>query len=286
MSPRQAAVRPGGGAPKRVPRRAPVRQRPVRRRRKWVPRTLVALAFAAGAVQLTYAARHAGALTIDTIAITGHAQVSEGELLGLLGSLPGQDLLDADIESARVALLASGWIRDATLRRVIPSTVEVKVVERTPFALARFGEWLYLIDADGYLIDQLGPRYAEIDLPIIDGLPPPDAAGDGVVSGVRAALAARLVAELVADPPLAARVSQIDVSDPHDAVVLLSGDPALIRLGEGSFAERLRAYVDVAQAIRSGVPLVDTVDMRFGRQVYVRPLESDGRGAAFGKGRP
>ncbi len=286
MSPRQATVRPGRGAPKRAPRRAPVRQRTVRRRRKWAPRILVVLAFAAGAVQLTYAARHAGALAIDTIAITGHAHVSEGELLGLLASLPGQDLLDADIEGARAALLASGWIRDATLRRVIPSTIEVRVVERTPFALARFGEWLYLIDAAGYLIDQWGPRYAEIDLPIIDGLPPPDAAGDGVAAGVRTALAARLVAELVADPPLAARVSQIDVTDPHDAVVLLSGDPALIHLGEGSFAERLRAYVDVAQAIRSGVPSVDTVDMRFGRQVYVRPSASDGRGAAFGDDRP
>lgn len=93
----------------------------------------------------------------------------------------------------------------------------------------------------------------------------------------RTDLAARLVAELSADPVLAARVSQIEVTDPHDAVVLLSGDSALIHLGDGSFAERLRTYIDVAQAIRSGVASVDAVDMRFGRQVYVRPASGAAR---------
>ena len=283
MSPRPAASRPGRGTPKRTP----ARPRPARWRRKWAPRALVGLAFAAGAAQLAFAARHAEVLAIDTVTVTGHRWMSEGELLGLLAPLRGENLLDADLDRARAALLGSAWIRSATLRRIFPSTVEVRVTERRPVALARFGEWLYLIAADGYLIDQFGPRYADIDVPIVDGLPPPVEPDDRVVRDVRTALAARLVADLAADPALAARVSQIEVTDPHNAVVLLSGDPARIQLGEGSFAERLRAYIDVAQAIRRGVASVDAVDMRFGPRVYVRPAtrdstSPDGRSAAFG----
>ena len=276
MTPRPAAARAGHPAPKRRPRRAQGRSRPARRRRRWLHRTLVALALAASVAPLAYAARHADALAIETIAVSGHARMSQGELLGLLAPLRGESLLDANLDGARDALLGSGWIREATLRRVFPSTVEVRVVERSPVALARFGERLYLMDADGYLIDQFGPRYAEIDLPIVDGLPVPAETDDGVVRGLRTTLAARVVAELAANPALAARVSQIEVTNPHDAVVLLSGDPALIHLGETAFAERLRAYIDVAQAIRHGVSSVDAVDMRFGRQVFVRPAALDG----------
>jgi Fe-S-cluster formation regulator IscX/YfhJ len=70
---------------------------------------------------------------------------------------------------------------------------------------------------------------------------------------------------------LTQRMSQIDVTDLHDAVVLLDGDPALLHLGEEKFLERLQSYVDVAQALRDRVPDIDYVDLRFDRRLYVKP---------------
>jgi cell division septal protein FtsQ len=78
-------------------------------------------------------------------------------------------------------------------------------------------------------------------------------------------------------PTLAARVSQIDVSDAHDAVVLLDGDPALLHLGEEKFAERLEYYAEIAPALRRRVQEMDYVDLRFGERVYVRPAGTTGR---------
>ena len=42
--------------------------------------------------------------------------------------------------------------------------------------IGRVGSALYLVDAHGVIIDEYGPTYADIDLPIIDGLaaPPPE----------------------------------------------------------------------------------------------------------------
>jgi len=67
------------------------------------------------------------------------------------------------------------------------------------------------------VIDDYGPRYADLDLPVVDGLGPD-------VDPARAALAGRLLGALEADPALAARVSQLNVANPHDAVVILDGD--------------------------------------------------------------
>jgi cell division septal protein FtsQ len=77
---------------------------------------------------------------------------------------------------------------------------------------------------------------------------------------------------------LARRVSQIDVRDPRDAVVILDGETALLHLGDSRFAERLQAYLDLSPALHARVPDIDYVDLRFEQRVYVRPANT--RGAA------
>jgi hypothetical protein len=72
-------------------------------------------------------------------------------------------------------------------------------------------------------------------------------------------------------PALTGRVSQIDVTDAHDAVVLLDNDPALLHLGEEHFRERLQSYLEIAETLRAQIPAIDCVDLRFGQRVYVKP---------------
>jgi cell division septal protein FtsQ len=72
-------------------------------------------------------------------------------------------------------------------------------------------------------------------------------------------------------------VSQIDVRDAHDAVVILEGDGALIHVGEERFAERLQGYLELAPTLRARVPEIDYVDLRFDERVYVRPAATSGR---------
>jgi cell division septal protein FtsQ len=61
------------------------------------------------------------------------------------------------------------------------------------------------------------------------------------------------------------------VSDLHNASVILSGDPAVIYVGDDQFAQRLQTYVDLAPALRERVPGIDSVDLRFDDRIYVRP---------------
>ncbi len=255
--------------------------RPVRRR--WFARRLgffahlgLLLAAVAGAAWSLHASRRADVLRIDTITVEGNRRLSPGEVAGLAELLRGENLLVADLEAGRASLLASGWIREATLRRVLPSAVHVKLDEREPVGLSRFGSHLYLVDATGHVIDEFGPRFADLDLPVIDGLSA--GAGGSAVDARRAALAARLLAEVEGDRDLAAAVSQVDVADPHDAVVLLNGDPVRIHLGERQFVTRLRTYLDVVPALRQVVPEIDYVDVRFEGRVYVGPANDSPAG--------
>ena len=66
-------------------------------------------------------------------------------------------------------------------------------------------------------------------------------------------------------------MSQLDVSDLHDAVVILDGDTVLLRLGASDFVARLQQYLDLAPALRERVRGIDYVDLRFDERLYVRP---------------
>lgn len=221
----------------------------------------------------------ADALTITRITVSGHARVSRGEVVARLDGLRGRNMLGLNLEEWRMRVLASPWVEDVAIRRVLPGTVDVAVVERQPVGLGRVGDALYLLDQRGGIIDEFGPDHAEFDFPIIDGLVVTDGsqADSPAVDAGRAALAMRLLAALHTRPDLASRVSQIDVSDARDAVVLLKGDSALVRVGDGQFIERLQSYLDLAPALRREVPRIDYVDLRFGERVYVRPQTSAAR---------
>jgi cell division septal protein FtsQ len=214
---------------------------------------------------------HASALQVRRIAVHGNVRISSGEVQAIVDGLRGSSILTADLSGYRRRLMKSPWIADVALRRVLPSTVEVFVSERRPIGLCRLGGALYLIDAGGTLIDEFGPQYAEFDLPIIDGLVAAPNTGQPTIDEGRAELAARVIEALAPRKDIAQRVSQIDVRDVHDAVVMLQDDAALLHLGEDKFLERLQSYVDLAPALREQVREIDYVDLRFGDRVYVRP---------------
>jgi cell division protein FtsQ len=213
----------------------------------------------------------APALQVRRIAVRGNVRLSAGEVQTLVDGLRGTSILTANLTAYRQRLLDSPWVADVALRRVLPSTVEVFVSERLPMGLCRLGGQLYLIDRYGMVIDEFGPQYSEFDLPIVDGLVRAPSSGAPALDERRADLAARVIDAIAPRKDLAQRISQIDVTELHDAVVLLEGDSALLHLGETHFLERLQSYVDLSAALRERVPDIDYVDLRFDERVYVRP---------------
>jgi cell division protein FtsQ len=257
-------------------RRAHVR--PARARRPWTGHgRRVARIAALGAVMLYGAYRvamlvlSAEAVHVTRIAVTGNVRMSRGEVMALLDGLRGRNMVVADLETWRQKLLSSPWVADAAIRRVFPGTIAVAISERQPMGIGRIKEDLYLIDRGGTIIDQFGPNYADLDLPILDGLAAPPRDGGPIIDEKRAQLASRLLTALAERSDLAKRISQVDVTDARDAIVILKDDTTLVRLGDEAFIERLQAYVDLAPALRERVPEIDYVDLRFDERVYVKP---------------
>jgi cell division protein FtsQ len=215
-------------------------------------------------------------LRVSRLVIQGNTRLSNGEVESLLSGMRSHNILRVDFDVYRRKLLDSPWVADVRMTRVLPRTIQVRITERLPMAVARLGQQLYLIDETGVIIDEFGPNYQEFDLPIVDGLVSTPSKSAAAVDPERVALTSRFLASIGSEPELRRKLSQVDVSNKRDVAALLDGDPVWLHLGDADFAARLRSYLDMAPALREQVPDLDYVDLRFDGKVFGRSRAKGG----------
>lgn len=201
-------------------------------------------------------------LQVARVDVRGSRFLSEGEVRELLGQAVGKNILLLDIRSLRIRLRSSPWVADATVRRALPDLLLVDIRERVPLALAEV-EQLYLMDADGVLIDIYGPRTAGFDLPIVRGLQEidPDARRD------RARRAAVLLGDLA---DLAVEVSEVEVESSGDLRIVLRRYGEVLRMGAPPFREKFLTYLGLREELLDRCPRAEYFDLRFRDRIYAK----------------
>lgn len=96
-------------------------------------------------------AAHSG-FAVSEIAVTGNTQTSEIDIVGALGLDGSTALVGLDPAAARTRISSLPWVESASVRKIYPATLEVKLTERKPFALWQQGETLSVIEKDGAII--------------------------------------------------------------------------------------------------------------------------------------
>jgi cell division protein FtsQ len=260
------------------------RVKPPRRKRSWRHFAMPAARAAAVVAIVVYAGYRgvalvtaAPALRVSAVTVQGARQLSAKDVVERVRGLRGENIVTADLERWRTELLKWAWVREASFRRVLPSTIEIGIVEREPIGIGRFGDRLFLVSADGTMLGAYSARYADYELPIIDGLHVGPVRSGLLVDDVRAGLAANVIGSVGRHRALRSRLAQIDVSDDEDAVVMLDDDAARVHLGREQFAERLQAWLELAPTLRERVDGIDYVDLRYDARVFVRPTAASRR---------
>lgn len=217
--------------------------------------------------------RIAGSANIEP---TGLTQVNREELLSVFGQDIGRNIFFVPLGKRRRELEAIPWVQQATLMRVLPDRILVKVVERTPIAFVRMGDQVELADADGVLLPMSAARMSRhhYSFPVITGLDAnPDGALDGASRRERMALYQRFVTALDSYRTHASeQVSEIDLSDAEDlrATLPFGGTDVLAHFGAGQFLHRYQMYQAHIAEWRARYSRLIGVDLRFDGEV---PLE-------------
>ncbi len=89
---------------------------------------------------------------LNNVRVSGNLETSEIDILQQLGLSGSSSTISLDVREARVRLLMLPWVRDASVRKVYPDTIEVKLNERTAFGVWQHGSDLSLIEENGSVI--------------------------------------------------------------------------------------------------------------------------------------
>ncbi len=114
------------------------------------------------------AAARAVGLGISRVTIAGISDLHGEEVLAAAGISPKGSLAFLDVGEARKGLEKHPLIADASVRKLYPNEVMIQLTEREPYALWQINGEVFLISADGAVIDRLrDTRF--IHLPLVVG---------------------------------------------------------------------------------------------------------------------
>jgi cell division protein FtsQ len=209
------------------------------------------------------------------IAPTTH--VTGDEIRSLLGVRLGDPLLAVDPDAVAATLTRHPWIASARVRRDLPATLAVEVVERRANASALIGA-LYLLDEGGRPFKRATPEEAD-GLPVVTGVTREQYAAMRATSEAVFRDGLALLKAYATAPPARPKLSEIHV-DPRSgfSLVLLDGGGE-IRLGRGDFPDKLARLDRIVAALGGrGPAALRTIylDGPLADRVTVRLAEADG----------
>ncbi len=174
----------------------------------------------------------------------------------------GRSVYLCPIAERRRMLLGIDWVKDATVSRVWPNRLQVRILERTPVAFvqvaeARGGTRFGLIDGDGVLLDP--KRVAHLTLPVMIGV---TAADTEEIRRQRVKRLLRLQQELGA--ALMAKLSEIDVTDLENLKVTqkIERHTVVLMLGNHDFLSRMNNFIANYDQIRLRLTDAKILDLR------------------------
>jgi len=206
-------------------------------------------------------------LAVREILVEGTARTTPDAVRAVLQAYMGRNLVELALDEVAKSATRDPWVKEASVKRILPETLRVSVVERTPGALALLRGLVYVVDDGGFVMGPAGPDLP-YDLPLLVGL-------DGLQGNDREAALARGVALLMklhgVFPAWTRGISEIDLSRPDRVVVTrLEGGPQIL-LDPERIDRNLGAYLALQPTIARKIGDVSRVDLRWSQRISLLP---------------
>jgi cell division protein FtsQ len=206
----------------------------------------------------------------EGLLVEGLSHTSRARIEAVFARDMGRSIYLAPLETRRRSLLGIDWVKDASISRLWPNRLAVRIVERRPvaFLVAPGGGLPALIDADGVILT-LPPR-AELALPALTGITREQSAE------VRKARIGQVLDLLRDAKTHAGRISEVDAADPNNLKVTLMSQGRAFRLwlGNRNYRARLDNFLKFYSEISRRLPGAETFDLRLDDRITV-PAEGN-----------
>jgi cell division protein FtsQ len=199
----------------------------------------------------------------DNLTIEGLKYTSRSKVQRVFSGDFEHSIFSTPLDERRRRLLGIDWVEDASVSRVWPDRLVVRLHERTPVAYVYFGSGVLLIDAHGALLSP--PPASHFVFPILTGVRE-EGTDDDRRERVRTLL--HLQQEM---GYLAKDLSEVDVTDMDNIRVVTQVDRRAVQLilGDMNFASRYQNFMNHYPELLK-YSTAKTFDLRLDNQIVAK----------------
>ncbi|HEV3199311.1 MAG TPA: FtsQ-type POTRA domain-containing protein [Bryobacteraceae bacterium] len=192
----------------------------------------------------------------DTLTIQGMNFTSRSKVLRVFSSDFGHSVFSVPLAERRRRLLAIDWVEDASVSRIWPDRLVVRIHERTPVAFVFFRSGVLLIDSRGVLLDP--PAQAQFAFPVLSGVREEETEDQ---RRERVRCLARVQEDL---GYMAKDISEVNASDPDNIRIVAQIEHRTVELimGDSNFGRRYQNFLSHYPEIEKHSPNAKRFDLR------------------------
>jgi len=174
------------------------------------------------------------------------------------------NIFAVDLDDVRARVEQMEWVHHATVQRVLPDQIVIRVVERVPIGVARIHGRMYEFDAEAAILDP--DQSPLLELPVLVELSEKDTESNLRKIGMYNKTIADLGSE---------GILQILVDSSNEVSIVRNEDPLIVKLGVVDFKERWGRYLALKASNGSEFEGAVRVDLRFRNEVIVSTQDED-----------
>ncbi len=200
-----------------------------------------------------------------SVRLEGVHYASRARLMQMFATDLGRSSFRMPMEERRRRLLAVDWVEEASISRLWPNRLLVRIKERKPVAFVNMPNGQYLlIDSAGVFLS--APARVRFNLPVLSGITEEQTEEE---RSARVGAMSSMVAEL---GPQAAGISEINAASLQDLRVITQMDHHAVELwmGDRNFASRLANFSQHYPEIARTSPAASVFDLRLDDRITTK----------------
>lgn len=199
--------------------------------------------------------------------ISGNHLLADADILEIGQVQSGIPLDEIDPYLVSSLIQSHPMIKTAIAKKFYPHTLIIHLEEYQPFAYLQFDDSYYLIDRDQRPLQQFA-YLPESNRAILSGMPPNEIQLETPINSRNLDLGLELLSFAQSELDWE-QIARIDISDPLNIKLQLTGNQTFVHFGATNFQERVLDFKEYYPQLVQQHSHIKTIDLRYPQQILI-----------------
>ncbi|MEW6456951.1 MAG: FtsQ-type POTRA domain-containing protein [Acidobacteriota bacterium] len=174
-----------------------------------------------------------------------------------------KNILFLQLNDLKKRIEKMNWVKEAKIRRILPSTLEVSIVEKEPFCILKKEGYL-LLNNEGAVLEQM--ENPEIfNLPIISGIKE-----DNFLDSLHFKVSFSALVEISKEKDIFKKIVYIDATNPNNLCIRLKDLKTLLYAGTENYVSKIKLFYEIEKGLVTNFGELEFVDLQIIGRIYIK----------------